>query len=79
MASSNYGLRRIVIALRLGGDKREMRSFIGALVLMVGCVIQSASAQQTVKVPEGRGNPILIDGIFSQDEWQDAATVKVHD
>src|SRR4028119_876642 len=79
MASSNYGLRRFVIPLRPGGDKREMRSFIGALMLMVGCVMQSASAQQTVKVPEGHGNPVLIDGIFSRDEWQDAATVKVND
>jgi hypothetical protein len=56
-----------------------MRSFIGALVLMVVCALHSASAQQTVKVPEGRGNPVLIDGMFSRDEWQDAATVKVND
>lgn len=56
-----------------------MRSFIGAFVLIVGCVIQNASAQQTYKVPEGRSNPVLIDGIFSRAEWQDAATVKVND
>jgi hypothetical protein len=56
-----------------------MRSFIGAFMLIVGCVLQSASAQQTIKVPEGRGNPVLIDGMFSRDEWQDAATVKVND
>lgn len=79
MASSNYGLSRFVIALWLGGDKREMRSFIGTFVLIVGCVIQSASAQQTLNVPEGHGNPVLIDGIFSRDEWQDAANVKVND
>jgi hypothetical protein len=56
-----------------------VRSFIGTFVLIVGCVLQNASAQQTVKVPEGHGTPVLIDGIFSRDEWQDAVTVKVND
>ncbi|MCA1568133.1 MAG: hypothetical protein LC803_21310 [Acidobacteria bacterium] len=56
-----------------------MRSFTGAFMLMVGCVMQHASAQQTLKVPEGRGSPVLIDGIFSRDEWQNATTVKADD
>jgi hypothetical protein len=56
-----------------------MRSFIGAFALIIGCLSQNVSAQQTIKVPEGNSNPVLIDGIFSKDEWQDAATVKVND
>ena len=57
-----------------------MRSVIGALVLLIGCLcLQIASAQQLIKVSEGNSNPILIDGIFSKDEWQDAVTVRVND
>jgi len=40
---------------------------------------QSVSGQQVVKVPEGNSNPILIDGIFSKAEWQDALTIKAND
>jgi len=56
-----------------------MKKFIGAFALLIGCVLQNASGQQAIKVPEGNSNPILIDGIFSKDEWQGAATVKIND
>jgi hypothetical protein len=52
---------------------------IAALVLLVAYMMQIASGQQLIKVPEGNSNPILVDGIFSKAEWQDAATVKVND
>lgn len=57
----------------------EMKKAIAALVLLVGFLSQNASGQQSVKVPEGNSNPVLIDGIFSKAEWQDAASVKVND
>lgn len=56
-----------------------MRSFIVTVGLFITCVMQNANAQQIIKVPEGNGNPILIDGIFTKEEWQDAAAVKVND
>jgi hypothetical protein len=32
-----------------------------------------------ITVPEGNGKPVLLDGIFSPEEWEDALKVKVHD
>lgn len=32
---------------------------------------------ELIKVPEGNGNPVLIDGIFSHAEWEDAKKIDV--
>jgi len=32
---------------------------------------------ELIKVPEGNGNPVLIDGIFSPGEWEDARKIDI--
>lgn len=58
-----------------------MKNLITFLTIVLGFLSQNAWAQQTVKISEASSSssPILIDGMFSKDEWQDARTVKVND
>ena len=46
---------------------------LGAVVTQAG--VQAQEDPGTVRVPEGR--PILIDGLFSPGEWDDALAVRV--
>lgn len=55
---------------------------LSALILSVVGMFLSALAavgqdRQVVRVPEGNGRPILIDGIFSPGEWDDALKISI--
>jgi len=64
-----------------GASVHEVKKILG------GCVIQEnwtggslnafshTHAQQIIKVPQGNGTPVLIDGKISVDEWRDAAVI----
>ena len=39
----------------------------------------AATAPEPLRVPEGNGNPVLVDGQFSPGEWEDAAKIPVND
>jgi hypothetical protein len=41
------------------------------------CVFGVTQAQQTIKVPNGNGTPVLIDGRISEDEWRDALSLNI--
>ncbi len=33
---------------------------------------------ESIKVPEGNGVPVLLDGLFSEGEWEDAEKIEIH-
>ncbi len=33
---------------------------------------------ESIKVPEGNGQPVLLDGLFSPGEWEDAEKIDIH-
>ena len=45
--------------------------FMGLTVFLLAAVA-TAVETETVKVPQGKGDPVLIDGSFSPGEWDDA-------
>lgn len=57
---------------------------LAALFLMLGCgqtdeYTQTFNPSAEIAVPDGNGLPVLIDGIFSEGEWDDALQVSVTD
>ena len=40
---------------------------------------RSVPALRSIRVPEGNGKPVLLDGIFAPGEWNDALKVSIHD
>ena len=68
---------------------RTSRSFIAIVCVLAGAAFtradhqsappaNSASALKSVVVPEGTGRPVLLDGLFSPGEWDDALKVPIH-
>lgn len=45
------------------------------LLLFLMCAFSRAHAQQIIKVPQGDGTPVLIDGKISADEWRGATVI----
>ena len=39
----------------------------------------SLPGQESIAVPEGNGKPVLLDGLFTSGEWDDALKVAIHD
>jgi hypothetical protein len=39
----------------------------------------SVPAQETIRVPEGNGKPVLLDGLFARGEWDDALKISIND
>ena len=39
----------------------------------------SVAALRSLVVPEGNGNPVLLDGLFAPGEWDDALNVPIHE
>ena len=33
---------------------------------------------ESIRVPEGDGRPVLLDGLFSPGEWEDAKKIEIH-
>jgi hypothetical protein len=53
-----------------------------AILFTVGLFMSSApffgqTPPTTVRVPEGKGRPILVDGLFSPGEWDDAMKIQI--
>jgi len=58
------------------------RAVLMALLMMLGPILTAAGvrAQEgpaAVRMPEGNGRPILVDGLFSPGEWDDALAIQV--
>ena len=55
--------------------------FVIVLMLVIGCVqkveepVTTTDPTQEIIVPDGNGTPVLIDGIISDGEWDDAYSV----
>lgn len=45
------------------------------VLLLLVCAFSHAHAQRVIKVPQGDGTPVLIDGRISDDEWRDAKVI----
>jgi hypothetical protein len=54
-----------------------MKSFTALIVLVTVAAFRSVNGQETLKVPQGNGTPVMIDGKFSDGEWQDAAVKEI--
>jgi hypothetical protein len=52
------------------------RIITAAWVVLFGSGLMAREGQ-SIRVPEGNGKPILIDGIFTPGEWDDALSVEV--
>lgn len=55
-----------------------------AFLMNSGCVYEvdqttKSNPSVTIHVPKGSGNPVLLDGIFSEGEWNDAMKVPMND
>lgn len=37
-----------------------------------------ANDRESIRVPEGNGRPVLLDGLFSAGEWEDAEKIAIH-
>ena len=57
--------------------KRGLAPPLPLIALIFSIVSLNAQERQIVRVPEGNGTPILIDGIFSPGEWDDALKISV--
>ena len=56
--------------------------FVAAGTFMTGSGWRSAPPSdllQNLIVPEGNGKPVLLDGLFSPGEWDDALKVRIHE
>lgn len=60
-----------------------IKGFSLILIVMLGCNgsnnIPYGEQYTSKRVPESKGNPILLDGTFSEGEWDEALVVTVHD
>ena len=58
---------------------KVLRCFCGlrkpGVLLFLACAFSHGQAQQVIKVPQGNGTPVLIDGKISVGEWRDAAVI----
>lgn len=52
------------------------RLLAGVLVILTGAGLM-AREDRSIRVPEGNGRPILIDGIFTPGEWDDALSLDI--
>jgi len=43
------------------------------------CRDAQAGETETIIIPEGKGGPVLLDGLFSPREWEDAKRVDLHE
>lgn len=50
---------------------------VAAGVILACAGLSGQAPPTTVRVPEGNGRPILIDGIFSLGEWDDALKIQI--
>ncbi len=57
--------------------KRSLVPVLLIIAAFLSAVAGIAQERQAVRVPEGHGKPILIDGVFSPGEWDDALKVEV--
>jgi hypothetical protein len=48
-----------------------------ALLAAMAVATPTAQERRAVRVPEGNGKPILVDGVFTPGEWDDALTIDV--
>jgi hypothetical protein len=51
--------------------------FISLLSILFSAAALPAQEDRTVRVPEGNGKPILIDGLFTPGEWDDALKMEI--
>jgi hypothetical protein len=58
---------------------------MGMISIMVETAISSArvpssqeDSTESIRVPEGNGKPVLLDGLFSPGEWEDAKKIIIH-
>lgn len=42
-------------------------------------IIMDNNVIKSIKIPEGNGNPVLTDGLFSEGEWEDALEADIHE
>lgn len=58
--------------------------FLSTFILLISIHLFSQTEKQnfpaldSIAVPEGNGKPVLLDGIFSQGEWDDALKLEIH-
>ncbi len=57
--------------------KMKFAPLILAFAVIFSAAALSAQDNQIVRVPEGNGKPILIDGLFSPGEWNDALKIEI--
>ncbi len=54
------------------------------LLISLGCVYEvdqpvKSNPNVVINIPQGNGNPVLLDGMFSEGEWDDALMVPMND
>ncbi len=62
--------------------KNKRTPLIILLLCCSGMLLFSAeevgNASESIRVPEGNGRPVLLDGLFSPGEWEDAKRIEIH-
>ena len=58
---------------------------LGMILLSVMVALSAAGVPgsladdtESIRVPDGNGKPVLLDGLFSPGEWEDAEKIDVH-
>jgi len=54
------------------------KSLIFLSIFLLG-MISLTNAAEVIKVPDGNGKPVLLDGVFSPGEWSDAKKIDIHE
>ena len=54
------------------------------MMFFTGCtetdrIVMDNDVITSIKIPEGNGNPVLTDGLFSEGEWEDAVAADIHE
>jgi hypothetical protein len=57
--------------------KAPFERILAAAAIVLSSAALVAQERQTVRVPEGNGQPILTDGLFSPGEWDDALKIPI--
>jgi len=58
-------------------SKASLAVLITAGLFLASAVLFGQAPPTAVRVPEGNGRPILVDGVFSPGEWDDAVKIEI--
>lgn len=57
----------------------KRKSLIILLICCLGMISLSlADETESIRVPKGDSKPVLLDGLFSPGEWEDAEKIDIH-